>query len=182
MARSVSRFIKKTLLPDETVVREARFHGFYTFSACFFLVACAIGGWGFHYAVYRFLGYWEVMPAFIGLGLGLWVLFWMMLKKWTTEIVLTDMRLLYKRGFFLVNVDEVDIEQLASDYVQQSLLGRLLDYGTLHIRCIEASDIWLPDIARPYQFRNAIEQEKRKYRDHYMNTGRIRKRAAGKDD
>jgi Bacterial PH domain len=162
-------------MPNEIFIGEGCFHGFYTCVALCSVFFYGAAGCLVQYLYHYFFGKWPMMPAWAGLGLGAWVTFWMMMRKWTTEIILTDKRLLYKRGFFLVNVDEVDIEQLASDYVQQSLLGRLLDYGTIHIRCIEASDLWLPPIARPYEFRNAIEQQKQKYRELFMDVGRIRR-------
>lgn len=177
LKKHISRFMRRTLMPDETFVREARFHGFYTFLAFASVTLCAGLGGAIQYALYRFLGYWEMAPVYAGTGIGAWICFVMLLKQWTTEIILTDRRLLYKTGFFMVDVAEVDIEQLASDNVQQSLLGRILDYGMLHIRCIEANDIWLPDIAEPYEFRNAMEQQKHAYREHYMNVERVRKRS-----
>lgn len=177
-----SRFMRKTLMPGEKLVREARFHGFYTFSAFLVFAFCLMCGWGMQYLVWRYLGQWSYQPLFAGGAVGIWMFFWMMLKKWTTEIILTDQRILHKRGFFLVNVDEVDIEQLASDYVQQSLIGRMLDYGSLHIRCVEASDIWLPPIADPYGFRNAVEKVKHAFREHYMDVNRLYKHGSRPHD
>lgn len=170
----VSRFIRRTLLPDEKLIKDARFHWFYTFSAFFIFAFCLAIGFGVQYLMWRFLGQWDMRPVYAGVAIGLWMFFWTMMKKWTTEIILTDKRLLYKRGFFQVDVAEVDIEQLASDYVQQSLLGRLLDYGAIRIRCVEASDVWLPPIANPYEFRNALEQQKHLFREHYMKVERLR--------
>lgn len=172
---TLSRFMKKTLMPDETFIADAHFHGFYTFCAFLTFAFCAALGWAAQYALYRYLEQWTMMPVYIGLGVGAWLLFWMMLKKWTTEIILTDQRLLYKEGFFQIDVAEVGIEQLASDYVKQSLMGRILDYGKLHIRCIEATDIMLPDIARPYHFRNALEKEKKAFRENYMQVDHLRR-------
>jgi hypothetical protein len=68
----------------------------------------------------------------------------------------------------------VDVEQLASDDVRQTLFGRLLDYGAIHIRCIEASDIYLPPVMKPYEFRNALEAVKKEYREKYMSVERLR--------
>ncbi len=179
---NISRFMRKTLMPGEKVIKDARFHGFYTFSACFVLAVCVVFGGGLQYLFWHYTGQWEMMPLYICAGVGVWLWYWMMLKKWTTEILLTDHRILYKRGFFLVNIDEVDIEQLASDYVQQTLLGRMLDYGSIHIRCVEASDIWLPPIARPYEFRNAVEKMKHVFREKYMDVNRLYKHGSRPHD
>lgn len=171
--------MRKTLMPDEKFVAEARFSWVYTV-ACFFWLAMiwAIGG-GIKYLTHRYGVPTGMLPIWICGFIGVWQFFWMMLKKWTTEIVLTDQRLIYKRGFFLIQVQEVDIEQLASDNVEQTLLGRILDYGEVHIRCIEATDIRLPDIDKPYEFRNAIEHRKHQYRDEYMKVQRLRQHGDG---
>jgi hypothetical protein len=172
---SLSRFMRRTLMPGETVIREGYFHPFYTFTALITLLFCLGCGWVFQDALLTYLHQKSRLPMTLGLLLGSWLFFWMLLKKWTTEIVLTSERLIYKRGFFLIQSQEVDIEQLASDNVEQSFIGRMFDYGTLHIRCIEAADYWLPPIRAPYAFRNALEQQKHLYRDNYMKVERLRR-------
>lgn len=170
--------MRRTLMPGETVIREGFFHTFYTFIALCTLLFCLGSGWGLQYAFEHHLHIKTSLPLLAGLCVGVWMFFWMLLKKWTTEIVLTNERLIYKRGFFLIKSQEVDIEQLASDNVEQSFIGRIFDYGTLHIRCIEASDFWLPPIRAPYEFRNALEQQKHQYRDNYMKIERLRRSGA----
>ncbi len=162
-------------MPDEKCVKDARFSWIYSFQAWVTWGFCILLGGIVHYALARYMGQYDLRPVYAGAGIGLWLFMAMMMKKWTTEIVLTTERLIYKRGFFRVGVEEVDIEQLASDNVEQSLCGRLFDYGTIHIRCIEADDIWLPAIHHPYEFRNALEQQKHLYREHYMKVEHLRR-------
>lgn len=178
---SLSRFMRRTLMPGEEVVREGYFHTFYTFTALATLLLCIALGTGLQYAAERYLHFRTDIPVMAGLFIGLWMFFWMLLKKWMTEIVLTNERLIYKHGFFLIHSQEVDIEQLASDNVEQSFIGRLFDYGTLHIRCIEASDYRLPPIRAPYDFRNALEQQKHRYRDNYVKVERLRRHGGGSE-
>jgi hypothetical protein len=170
-----SRYLRKTLLPDESSVREARFSWVYTAQAWLLWAMCALAGYGLQQLSSRYLGQSSIHILAFTSAIGFWLFLSMMMKKWTTEIILTTQRLIYKRGFFFVKVVEVDIEQLASDIVEQSLLGRILDYGEIHIRCIEAPDIYLPPIRRPYEFRNALEQQKNLYREHYMKVERLRR-------
>jgi hypothetical protein len=177
-----SRFVQKTLLPDERCVRDARFSWMYTLNAGFVCVLCVAAGYVVRYGLSRYMGQDTWQPVYAGAFVGLWMLLSMMMKKWTTEIILTTERLIYKHGFFKVTVQEVDIEQLASDSVAQSLLGRILDYGEIHVRCIEASDVNLPAITRPYEFRNALEQQKHHYRETYMKSQRLRQRGAQPGD
>jgi hypothetical protein len=182
MDYTASRFIRKTLQPDERCIKDARFSWVYLFQAWAVWGLCILSGYAVQYAMQRYLGEYSSYPVSGGSIIGLWLFLAMMMKKWTTEIILTTERLIYKRGFFLVQVQEVDIEQLASDSVEQSLFGRLFDYGEVHIRCIEAPDIRLPAIRRPYEFRNALEQQKHLYREHYMKVERLRRRSGDDKD
>lgn len=190
-----SRFIRKTLMLDEKVEAVGVFSPFYTASAYLWFFACVTLGFVLHFlavrympqsdlppiprpddllpAQVRYMHQNDLLPIWFMTTIGLAVFFSLMLKRWTTEIFLTNHRLIHKRGLFLINVDEVDVEQLASDQVHQSLMGRVFGYGALHIRCVEADDLWLPNITHPYSFRNAIVRVKKGYREEYMNTGRL---------
>ncbi|MBI3441182.1 MAG: PH domain-containing protein [Proteobacteria bacterium] len=170
-----SRYVRKTLMPDERCVKDARFSWLYVLQAWILWGLCLLFGFAVRHVVSPSLGpqSWYFVAG--GAGFGGWLFLLMMLRKWTTEIILTTERLIYKRGFLSVTVEEVDIEQLASDNVDQSIWGRLFDYGQIHVRCIEADDIYLPAITHPYEFRNALEQQKHIYRDTYMKVEHLRR-------
>ena len=53
--------------------------------------------------------------------------------RWITEIAVTDRRIIYKRGFITRHTDEMNMDKVASVDVDQSILGRMLDYGTVHV-------------------------------------------------
>ena len=177
-----SRYMHKTLMPDEKIMGDARFPAIYIFICYFTLLCFAVAGGIAQYAVTRFTGQPGLMLLLVGAGVGFCQFLFMMMKMWTTEIVLTDRRLIYKRGFFAIKVDEVDIEQLASQKVDQNLIGRMFDYGEIHIRCIEASDVWLPAIAHPYAFVNGLEREKQEYREKYSKNDRVRRHGMNPGD
>jgi uncharacterized membrane protein YdbT with pleckstrin-like domain len=181
MGVKINSFVRKNLLPDETCVATAQFSTFYTVWAFVTLTFWIIAGVGIDYLVTRYGARFlsiplplRHLPVYAGSAIGVSLFIAMMLKQWTTEIVLTDQRLIYKRGLFIVRNDEVDIEQLASDNVTQSFLGQIFNYGIVHIRCIEASDIILPPIQNPSAFRNAVDHQKHQYREHYMKVERLR--------
>lgn len=171
----MSRFIRRTLLPEEHVTREAHFPVYYTAMCFFTFAAFFFGGILVHKGIIRYLNIYTLMPVHAGFFIGLLMFFWMMLKMWTTEIILTNMRLIYKWGIVSIVAREVDIEQLAAQDIQQSLLGRFLNYGIVHVRCIEATDIILPPIDNPYGFRNALEKQKQAYREKYLKLEHLRR-------
>ena len=46
---------------------------------------------------------------------------------------MTDRRVIYKRGFITRHTVEMNMDKVASVDVDQSILGRMLDYGTVHV-------------------------------------------------
>jgi hypothetical protein len=56
------------------------------------------------------------------------------LQQWVTEIVVTDRRVIYKTGLIQRHTAEMNMDKVESVIVDQSILGRLLDYGSIHIR------------------------------------------------
>jgi len=79
--------------------------------------------------------------------------------RWTTEIAVTDKRIIYKRGFIRRRTVEMNMDKVATVDVDQSILGRLLDYGSIRIVGTGgASGIeWLHRVADPLALRTAIE-------------------------
>lgn len=163
-------------MPDEYIVKTGEFHPVYTLEALLVLLFCIAAGIGIQAAALQYFHQATPLPSACGAIAGFWLFVTMVMKRLTTEVLLTNERLIYKRGFFFLQSQEVDIEQLASDTIEQSFVGRIFDYGTLRIRCIEASDFWLPPLRYPHAFRNALEQQKHHYRESYMKVERLRRR------
>lgn len=69
----------------------------------------------------------------------------------STEIGLTDQRIIYKKGVLLTQIDQVDLQNIRAEYVYHGLLGWLLGYGRIHLDCSFIDDVWLPAIHKPYQ-------------------------------
>ena len=76
--------------------------------------------------------------------------------RFTTEIGVTDRRVIYKSGFISRQTAEMNMDKIETVLVDQSLLGRILDYGTITIQGTGASMESLRNIASPVALRNAI--------------------------
>ncbi len=50
-----------------------------------------------------------------------------------TELSVTNHRVIYKSGFIRRHTVEMNMDKVASVDVDQSILGRMLDYGTVHV-------------------------------------------------
>jgi len=54
--------------------------------------------------------------------------------RWTTEIAVTNSRVILKRGFIRRHTIEMHMDKVESVDVDQSLLGRILSYGNITVR------------------------------------------------
>lgn len=170
-------YVQQSLAPDEELVHVGKFHWIYTFNAFFAIV------WGIAGAVvvvvgsvfmYKQLGFLRgdvgVLAAvqalhpglrifsFIVFVLGLMSFARMMVIKATTEIAITNSRLIYKRGLIARQVGEMSIDRIEGVNILQSLVGRLLNYGRIAIRGMGIGEVILPPIEDPIAFRTAIEK------------------------
>ncbi len=97
--------------------------------------------------------------------LGLFLFAHMMIIKATTEIAVTNERVIYKRGLIARHVGELGIDRIEGVSVSQGVWGRIWGYGTVIIRGMGVGEVILPAlIENPISFRKAI-QEARSMRD-----------------
>jgi len=84
------------------------------------------------------------------LGMGAWI------RRATTEIVVTDRRVIYKVGFVRRRTMEMNMTKVETVDVVQSIAGRVFNYGTLLIRGTGSSYEPLVLVADPLALRTAI--------------------------
>jgi uncharacterized membrane protein YdbT with pleckstrin-like domain len=71
----------------------------------------------------------------------------------STEIAITNRRVIFKTGIVKRHTVEINIEKVESLRVEQGLWGRLLDYGSIYMSGTGASVAPFHDIADPLLFR-----------------------------
>jgi len=74
----------------------------------------------------------------------------------TTETDVTDRRVVHKTGFIKRRTFEMALDKIESVDVDQTVLGRLLNYGDVTILGVGEGRQTIPTIASPLAFRNAI--------------------------
>jgi uncharacterized membrane protein YdbT with pleckstrin-like domain len=74
----------------------------------------------------------------------------------TTEIAVTDRRIIYKRGFIRRYTVEMHMDKVESVDVDQSILGRMLDYGDVIIHGTGSGLEPLSYVDHPLELRNHI--------------------------
>jgi uncharacterized membrane protein YdbT with pleckstrin-like domain len=92
--------------------------------------------------------------ALLGWGIVLLVRGWW--RRWTTEVAVTDRRIIWKRGFINRRTVEMNMDKVASVDVIQSILGRVFNYGDVIIRGPGVTAEPLRDIDRPLELRNQV--------------------------
>jgi uncharacterized membrane protein YdbT with pleckstrin-like domain len=80
-----------------------------------------------------------------------------MLPIWTTEIGVTSQRFIYKRGLLWRSTHELQLRAIEEVNLEQSLLGRMLDFGRLELHGTGVDDIRLPPLADPLGLRKALQ-------------------------
>src|SRR5271156_1186990 len=86
-------------------------------------------------------------------------LYWTV-KAWfhrmTTETDVTNKRVVHKTGFIKRRTFEISLDKVESVDVNQSILGRLLNYGNVTVRGVGEGAETINTIASPLDFRNHI--------------------------
>ncbi|MDE2330367.1 MAG: PH domain-containing protein [Bradyrhizobium sp.] len=76
--------------------------------------------------------------------------------RWTTETDVTNLRVVHKTGFIKRRTFEMSLDKVESVDVNQSILGRLLNYGDVTVRGVGEGAETISTIASPLDFRNHI--------------------------
>ena len=77
-------------------------------------------------------------------------------RRWTTEIAVTDRRVILKRGLIRRHTIEMNMNKIESVDVDQTLMGRLFDYGNVSIRGTGSSFEALRMIDAPLKLRTTV--------------------------
>jgi hypothetical protein len=54
-------------------------------------------------------------------------------QRWITKIAVTNRRVIYKRGLVRLQTNEMNMDKVENVQVNQSVLGRMFDFGTVKI-------------------------------------------------
>lgn len=93
------------------------------------------------------------LPLF-GLGLVLWLMAYIQYK--TTELAITNKRVIAKFGFISRKTIELNIARVESIQVNQGIAGRIFNFGTLVISGAGNPQAPIPGISDPMSFRRAF--------------------------
>ena len=157
-------YVRKVLLPGEQIIYETGLHWLvYGRAIVLFVVAAALSV-GALYVPHESRN--GVLGENVVLGLAGVVLVLAIItavaaaiRRGTTELAITDQRVIFKRGIFARYTIEMNRSKVESVDVDQSILGRLLGYGTLLVRGTGGSLEPMEQIGDPLTFRTYITAE-----------------------
>jgi uncharacterized membrane protein YdbT with pleckstrin-like domain len=146
------KYVDKVLQPGETVLFASTIHWLVYGPAILLLIVAIlvplVGGSG-HEFLWRSISLLCFAAALLSAA-GAW------LRRWTTEIAVTDRRIIYKRGLIRRHTIEMNMDKVESVDVDQSVLGRIFDYGDVLVRGTGVGFEPLQMIAAPIALRNAV--------------------------
>ena len=138
-------YIEANLLPGETVVQRARLHWIV------FLKAIAVAVVGLAVLVVQPL----VGAIIVGIGLLMALPPW--LARTTSEFGVTSKRVIIKVGLIQRRTLELLIRQVEAISVDQSLAGRIFNFGTITLTGTGGVRETFHNIANPLEFRRSIQ-------------------------
>jgi uncharacterized membrane protein YdbT with pleckstrin-like domain len=149
-------YYTKVLQSDETVKAVGRLHwSIYGRALVVLAIAIALLVASDRLADPDWQHYAQVTAGVIALlGLLLALVAW--IRRHATEIVVTDRRVIFKRGLLARHTVEMNVSKIETVDVEQGLSGRIWGYGTLLIRGTGAGFEPLVGVGSPLRIRNAI--------------------------
>lgn len=151
----MATYLEHILQPGETVRFNGTLHWVIFVPGFVLLVIAAVAlvGLATHPAGHITV-LWIVAAAALALGILHLISAWIM--RLSTEIAVTNRRVIYKTGLVSRRTVEMNMDKVESVDVAQGIIGRVLNYGTVLIRGTGAGLEPLQRIAQPLALRNAI--------------------------
>lgn len=158
------KYVQRVLQPDETVVYATTLHWLVYFRAVVLLLigvgllvaSAEIGGAVTNSEYEKYLIFVLQVLAAIFVVLAILSALRALIRRATTELAITDRRVIYKAGLLRRHTIEINRSKVETVGVNQSILGRLMGFGTVIVRGTGGSFEPIPFIAEPLTFRNHI--------------------------
>jgi len=159
-------YIDKNLVPGEQVMYKTRLHGIVIFwSLLFSLVLAIAGGWlvvgmpgidnppgGLTPSAYRIAGGGLLVIAIVLFSIAL-------IRRNSVEMAVTNRRVTVKVGLLSRSTQEMMLSRIESIGVDQTVMGRMLNYGSVTIRGTGGTADPFHNIYHPLEFRHSVQDQ-----------------------
>lgn len=160
-------FITDNLVEGEEVRIYAKIHPIIFFdTVAWLLLSILVIGYGKFYAEVS-----DGMTKYMSLGLLLVALFRLIkvgIYKYSTEVAVTNKRVIAKFGFIEREVIELPLTKVESVIIDQSVLERVLGSGSIGVRGTGTGMAPVRYIDNPLEFRNILNQAIAEARSQYQ--------------
>jgi uncharacterized membrane protein YdbT with pleckstrin-like domain len=151
------RYVIRILQPGEMIVYDTKLHWLIYMRTILLLIISAIlvaaaVSTSDNQNLSLALGIAALILALLGLAAGLRAF----ICRATTELAVTDHRVIYKSGLLSRHTIEMNRDKVESVDVDQTLLGRIFSYGTITVRGTGGSLEPIRNIGDPLTFRSHI--------------------------
>lgn len=145
----VSSYVAEILGPGETLVYQGHV-------SLFAILPSLVGG-----SVLAIAGAALTVTAGpVGLVLVVLGLLWIaaaLIRRNSTELAVTDRRVIAKFGFISRSTIELNLTKIESIRVEQTVMGRIFGYGSVYVTGTGSTMDPIPFISEPIKFRQAVQ-------------------------
>lgn len=135
-------YVETVLMPGETIIEKAQIHWFIFVLDVMILLAALL-----------LMENYLMLAIALG-AVGIFAALKDLIYYLTTELALTNKRVIAKFGWIQRHTIELSLSRVESLTVNQSLVGRAFNFGTLTINGIGGIQTPIPIIADPLKFRS----------------------------
>ena len=146
-------YVQRVLQPGEQVRHVSSIHWIVYWPGVAVALLAVVAYW---FSETRLLtGFWRYTTYALAL-VAVVLLIQQWFQWWVTEIAVTNRRVIYKKGLIRRQTNEMNMDKVESVQIDQSIFGRMLEYGNVTILGTGEGFKTLRTIASPVELRNSI--------------------------
>jgi uncharacterized membrane protein YdbT with pleckstrin-like domain len=141
----MASYVQGQLLPGEEIKYQTKVHWAVYLPTILLLGALIVGSS-------------SAPPEYVGFGVILLVFMWIraFLSRWTTELAITNKRVIAKFGFISRTTFEQQLVKIEGVNLKQSFWGRIMGYADIVVRGTGTGSTPIPGIDDPSEFQKQL--------------------------
>ena len=146
-------YVKKTLQSDEVVELVAKLHWInYLFAALLFAISALLWMYSLVPEDYNKSDIFWLVLFFAGWG------GYQFLKLWVIEMAVTNKRVVLRKGIIAIDTDELKNMKIEGIEVEQSVMGRILNYGNVCFGGVGVGRLVFANVSGPLEIKRRAEE------------------------
>lgn len=154
-------YVKRTLAEDERYLYRAHFNWTYDAQSLFWFLLGALPAWLWVVNAAQTdaepFGRYFLFLTGVSFALGSMFSLARYIRKWTTVVAVTSVRLILKTGLIARSSHEIMLDEIEEVFIAQPFWGRIAGFGQLQVRGTGDVVINFPVLGEPIRVRREIE-------------------------